>query len=78
LGLEGSIDENLATLDLLEPGTKEYNRVLVNITALKSLRHQAIQAYNAEASKDYTAGQFRDNNLPYQIEDTEYPLEGSF
>ena len=74
IGLEGSIDENLATLELLEKGTKEYNRILTNVTALKSLRHQAIQEYNANATKEYTAGQFRDAQLPYQIEDTDYPL----
>ncbi len=76
LGLEGSIDANIAMLHSLDKGTKEYNRIMTNIVSLQSLRHQAIQQYNAEASKDYTAGQFRDNNLPFQIEDTEYPKGG--
>jgi hypothetical protein len=73
---EGSIDANIAMLHSLDKGTKEYNRIMTNIISLQSLRHQAIQQYNAEASKDYTAGQFRDNNLPFQIEDTEYPKGG--
>jgi len=73
LALEGQIDVNISMLNSMEEGTKDYNRIRINVVALQSLRHQAIQSYNAEASKDYTAGQFRDNNLPYQIEDTEYP-----
>ncbi|MFA5152579.1 MAG: hypothetical protein WC554_08485 [Clostridia bacterium] len=76
LALEGQIDVNISMLKSMEEGTKDYNRIRTNVVALQSLRHQAIQAYNAEASKDYTAGQFRDNNLPYQIEDTEYPKGG--
>jgi len=73
LALEKQIDESIAQLAVLEPGTKTYDRVLTNVTALKSLRHQAIQEYNANARKDYTVGQFRDVNLPFQIEDTDYP-----
>jgi hypothetical protein len=76
LALEGQINVNISMLDDIEKGTKDYSRIRTNIVALQSLRHQAIQAYNAEASKDYTAGQFRDNNLPYQIEDNEYPEGG--
>jgi hypothetical protein len=76
LSLEGQIDVNISMLDSMEKDTKDYNRIRTNVVALQSLRHQAIQSYNAEASKDYTAGQFRDKNLPYQIEDNEYPKGG--
>jgi hypothetical protein len=76
LALEGQIDVNISMLKDIEEGTKDYNRIRTNVAALQSLRHQAIQSYNAQASKDYTAGQFRDHNLPYQIEDTEYPKGG--
>jgi len=72
-GLEGQIDELTATLALLEPGTREYNYTLTSLTGTKGLRHQAIQRYNADAMKDWTEGQFRDSDLPYQIPDTAYP-----
>lgn len=76
LALEGQIDVNISMLNDIEEGTKDYSRIRTNVAALQSLRHQAIQSYNAQASKDYTVGQFRDYNLPYQIEDTEYPEGG--
>ena len=71
--LEGKINELTATLNLLEPGTREYNYTLTALAGVKGLRHEAIQQYNADAQKDWTMGQFRDNDLPYQIPDTEYP-----
>lgn len=76
LGMEGSIDANINTLSQFENTSKEYGRIVINIAALQSLRHQAIQEYNANASKDYTIGQFRDAGLPYQLEDKEYPEGG--
>lgn len=71
--LESQIDELTATLALLEQGTREYNYTLTSLTGVKNLRHQAIQQYNADAMKDWTEGQFRDAQLPYQIADTDYP-----
>lgn len=71
--LEGKIDEITDTLAVLEAGTRAYNYTLTALTGTKGLRHEAIQQYNADAMKDWTEGQFRDNDLPYQILDTEYP-----
>jgi len=71
--LEGQIDELSNQLELLEPGTKAYNHTLTSLTGTKGLRHQAIQQYNADARKSYTEGQFRAEDLPYEIPDTEYP-----
>ena len=71
--LEGQIDELTAQLALLEPGTRSYDLTLSSLTGTKGLRHSAIQQYNADARKDWTEGQFRDNDLPYQIPDTPYP-----
>lgn len=71
--LEGKIDELTNTLGMLEPGTREYNYTLTALTGTKGLRHEAIQQYNADARKNWTEGQFRDNDLPYQIPDTSYP-----
>ncbi len=72
-GLEGQIDELTSQLNLLEPGTREYNLTLSSLTGTKGLRHTAIQKYNADAQKNWTEGQFRDRDLPYQIADTTYP-----
>jgi len=71
--LEGQIDELTIQLNDMEKGSRAYNIVYSSLTGTKGLRHTAIQQYNADASKDWTAGQFRDNNLPYQIPDTTYP-----
>lgn len=75
-GLEGQIDELTVQLEQLEPGTRAYNYTLSSLTGVKGLRHAAIAKYNQDALKDYTEGQFRDNDLPYQIPDTNYPDEG--
>jgi len=71
--LEGQIGELAKQLDVLEAGTRDYSYALTNLTGVKNLRHQAIQQYNADARKSYTEGQFRASDLPYQIEDTNYP-----
>lgn len=71
--LEGQIDELTATLATMEPGTREYTYTQSALTGVKGLRHTAIQQYNADAMKNWTEGQFRDNDLPYQIPDTAYP-----
>lgn len=42
-------------------------RIGANIAGLKSQKARSIAQYNADAMKDYTIGQFRDWQLPYQI-----------
>lgn len=75
--LYASIDANQKKLSdfeeqlaLYEPGTKEYNMTIVNINGVKSILHDSISQYNYDAQKNWTEGQFRDNDLPYQIQDT--------
>lgn len=75
-GLEGQIDELTAQLAQQEPGTRAYNLSLSSLTGTKGLRHSAIAKYNQDALKDYTEGQFRDRDLPYQLVDNEYPPGG--
>ena len=72
-GLEGKIDELTAQLAQLQPGTREYNYTLSSLTGTKGLRREAIARYNQDALKDYTEGQFRDKDLPYQMANNEYP-----
>src|SRR3990167_3979702 len=66
-GQEGSIDAQLVALGTAERD-RDRSRININIAALQSLRQQSIAQYNADAFKDYTRGQFRDSDLPYQIE----------
>jgi len=75
-GNEGQIDELTQQLDQFERGSREYNITSVSLTGVKGARHQAIAKYNQDAFKEYTEGQFRDRDLPYQIPDTNYPKGG--
>ena len=75
-GLEGQIDELTTALEYYQPGSREYNITVTSIAGVKGARHQAIARYNQDALKDWTEGQFRDADLPYQIPDTNYPEGG--
>ena len=48
---------------------KERERVLATITGVTAQRARSIQQYNADAKKSYTIGQFRDWQLPYQLDE---------
>lgn len=69
LALEGQIVETETYLKTLEPNSREYTFASINLLSLRNLRHTAIQKYNADARKNWTEGQFRDADLPYQIPD---------
>lgn len=75
-GLEGQSDELTAALGRYDRGSREYNITVTSIAGVKGARHQAIAKYNQDALKNWTEGQFRDSDLPYQIPDTKYPDEG--
>ena len=66
-GLEGKISELEEQLAQTERGTREYNYTLSSLTGAKGLRLEAIAKYNQDALKNYTEGQFRDQDLPHQI-----------
>ena len=65
---EGTITAQLARTD-------NADRIQQNVAALQSRRLADINQYNADASKSYTVGQFRDSNLPYNI--APQPFDGS-
>ena len=73
-GNEGQIDELEATLETISDDNRD--RILVSIAGVRGARHQAIAQYNADASKDYTIGQFLDLELPRILVDHEYPEGG--
>jgi hypothetical protein len=74
-GTEGSIDALIAQLNEAE---SQRTKDLVNssLAGAKAIRLQAINDYNADARKEYTEGQFRDSDLPFYIEPSNYPEGG--
>lgn len=69
-GLEGRLDVAFKQLDQ----SPESNRLSANVAGLQGLRFEAIAKYNGDAAKEYTEGQFRDSDLPYQLPAKEYNL----
>lgn len=59
----------VAQTELLETITDavQRSRVQTNIIGLIGHRAGLIEEYNVNARKDYTQGQFRDSDLPYQL-----------
>lgn len=45
----------------------EDKRVLANIAGITAARASLINEYNVRAAREYTSGQFRDSELPYQL-----------
>ncbi|KKR91799.1 MAG: hypothetical protein UU42_C0007G0016 [Candidatus Woesebacteria bacterium GW2011_GWA1_41_13b] len=74
-GLEKSLDASFEQLKTAET-TADRARINQNIAGVQSAHGQAIAKYNGDARKDYTIGQFRDNDLPFQIPDNGYPEGG--
>lgn len=70
-GAEAALDAQYAQLAATQD-PKEQARILSNIAGISAQRERSMRQYNADARKDYTAGQFRDSDLPYQLSVTEY------
>ena len=62
VALDAQMEQLQATTDAFQGA-----RVRTNITGLIGHRASLIEEYNANARKDYTEGQFRDSDLPYQL-----------
>lgn len=58
-----ALEEELAG----DPSDSRREQIQGAITANKSQRDALIRRYNNDANKDYTAGQFRDADLPDQL-----------
>lgn len=69
---ETRIDQFSEDLDNYEPGTRDYSRVSSNRNAAIIARADAINQYNADASKDYTGAEFRDSDLPFHLSTAAY------
>lgn len=70
---ESSLD---AQFDLLTTA-QDKSIVQTNIAALKAVRMHGINQYNEDAKKNYTLGQFRDSDLPWQLPATPYDKKGT-
>lgn len=72
---EGRIESLEIELETTDPSPARLAQINASLTAIRSQRLEAINEYNADASREYTSGQFRDSDLPYQLdpndEDTE-------
>jgi hypothetical protein len=49
------------------PSEARREQILATLTTLRAQRAQNIAQYNNDGAKDYTAGQFRDSDLPYPL-----------
>lgn len=74
--LQASLDELSATQSAIPPNADNVVRIQTNITGLRATRARAVAQYNADASKDYTDGQFLSIKLPYQLDATPYVSGG--
>lgn len=50
------------------PTPERRTQVEASLTAVRSARNGKIRTYNNDAAKDFTVGQFRDNDLPYRLD----------
>lgn len=57
----------------LEEGTSASReaQVQASLTAVRAQRSELIAEYNNDAAAEYTRGQFRDGDLPYQLNEDE-------
>lgn len=69
--LEGDIDAQTKALDTISDSQRK-EIVQANIAALNGARSGAIFRYNQDSLKNWTEGQFKDNDLPYQLSTAEY------
>lgn len=45
----------------------ERNRLIQSMTSVLNLRGEVVAQYNNDSHKDYTDGQFKSSNLPYEL-----------
>lgn len=67
--LERDIEEQQKLLEIIQdPQRREI--IQLNVASITGARNGAVDRYNQNALKNWTEGQFRDNDLPYQIPTT--------
>lgn len=73
--IEAAINAARAELNT-KPSARRREQINTNITALTAARADAVNQYNADARKSYTAGQFKASDLPSSLP-IEAPTEGT-
>jgi hypothetical protein len=68
---EAGIDQQTALADKATTADDKA-RAETNIAALQMTRANGIYQYNADAAKNYTVGQFKDSDLPWELSDKQY------
>lgn len=63
--IEQTLDASRAEQKVASAADQE--RLRINITGQEAALARAVNQYNADARKSYTAGQFRSSDLPYQL-----------
>lgn len=63
---EGRFDSLQQELDT-RPSDERREQIQATLTAVRASRLEKIRRYNTDASQDFTAGQFRAAELPYQL-----------
>jgi hypothetical protein len=66
--------ENARLKETTDPHMKGI--IQTNISGLIMTRQHGINTYNADATKNYTSGQFLASNLPYQLSTEPYVVGG--
>lgn len=72
---EASIDAQTQVLATAKD-EDDRSRINQNLGALQANRARSIYQYNVDAAKDYTSGQFRDSQLPYELSAEPYIAGG--
>lgn len=73
---EGRIQSLQTELETTNPSPSRVGQINASLTAIRSSRLEKINEYNADAGRNYTVGQFRDSDLPYNIDpNNEGPTE---
>lgn len=60
-----ALQHELATTN---PDAGRVSQINASISAIEANRYETINQYNADATKNGTRGQFRDSDLPYQLD----------
>lgn len=67
-GRIANMESELAQEDLSD---KRRGELRIALTAVRNARAEKIATYNADARREFTVGQFRSNDLPFEIDPEE-------
>jgi len=80
-GLCGTVQSQEDRIDALNqelatnPSQGRVEQINASLTAVRAGRSEAINEYNNASTGEYTRGQFRDSDLPYQLDQNDEDTE---